>query len=211
MDGVIWLMSSRTRIDPFLLLSFLTHPWSGSQDAYILALPLPPLMGHQESPLSESRFPHLTNAWPTLGLLHTWHLTIQYIIIALNVLIKGLGVLIFFFFFIKGIRSGIQACSQWTFRPRYEKQSPESQGLPRGRILRVHNSFCLKKTKVLWRPSPPVKSVTFNFLSLPNSSQNFRQIKAGTFDLLPRCFDHRRATYVHTFLDIFRFLQALKF
>lgn len=28
-------------------------------------------------------------------------------------------------------------------------------------------------------------------------------IKAG-FDLLPRCFDHRRATYVHTFLGIFR-------
>jgi hypothetical protein len=52
--------------------------------------------------------------------------------------------------------------------------------------------------------------MTFNFISLPKSSQNFRQIKAGAFDLLSRCFDHRRATYVHTFLDIFRVFTGSK-
>jgi hypothetical protein len=37
----------------------------------------------------------------------------------------------------------------------------------------------------------------------------FQLIKAG-FDLLSRCFDHRRATYVHTFLDIFRIFTGSK-
>lgn len=65
--------------------------------------------------------------------------------------------------------------------------------------------FVLKnKTLVTYFP-PAVKSMTFNFLSLPKSSQNSRQTEARAFDL-PRCFDHGRATYAHTFLDIFRFL-----
>lgn len=54
-----------------------------------------------------------------------------------------------------------------------------------------------------------VKSMTFNFRSYPKSLHKFRLIKAG-FDFLSRCFDHRRATYVHTFLDIFRVFTGSK-
>lgn len=57
--------------------------------------------------------------------------------------------------------------------------------------------------------SPQVKSMTFNFCSYPKSLHKFRPIKTG-FDLLSRCFDHRRATYVHTFLDIFRVFTGSK-
>ena len=47
-------------------------------------------------------------------------------------------------------KSGIWACSQWTFLPRYEKQSSESQGnqvqdFSQGRFLHAHNLLCLKK------------------------------------------------------------------
>ncbi|KAG3287593.1 hypothetical protein H1C71_011205, partial [Ictidomys tridecemlineatus] len=78
-----------------------------------------------------------------------------------------------------------------------------------------HNSLCLKKKNEIQKfvtssPPSPRKVNDFQLLFLPKSSQNFRQIKAGAFDLLPRCFDHRRATYVHTFLDIFRFFTGSK-
>lgn len=56
---------------------------------------------------------------------------------------------------------------------------------------------------------PQVKSMTFNFRSYSKSLHKFRLIKAG-FDFLSRCFDHRRATYVHTFLDIFRVFTGSK-
>lgn len=57
--------------------------------------------------------------------------------------------------------------------------------------------------------SPQVKSMTLNFRSFPKFLHKFRLIKTG-FDLLSRCFDHRRATYVHTFLDIFRVFTGSK-
>lgn len=94
--------------------------------------------------------------------------------------------------------------------PQNPKET-EVQDFPRGRILHAHNLFCLVKNKTLVTSFPPVKSMTFNFPSLSSSSPSPRQIKAGGINLLPRCFDHRRATYVHTFLDIFRYLQAPKF
>lgn len=94
--------------------------------------------------------------------------------------------------------------------PQNPKET-EVQDFPWGRILHAHNLFCLVKNKTLVTSFPPVKSMTFNFPSLSWSSPSPRPIKAGAFNLLPRCFDHRRATYVHTFLDIFRYLQAPKF
>lgn len=168
----------------------------------------------QESSPFGSWFPHLKNVWLIPGLLQIWHLVICYTIMAPNIWLK---VLAFW-------SSFKQRHSNQEFKPvanelsapviRNNPQNPKEikvQDSPQGRILHTHNLLCLKKTKPCdVFPSlhlTPLKSMTFNILSLSKSSQNFRQIKAGTFDLLPRCFDHRRATYVHTFLDIFRVLQ----
>lgn len=95
----------------------------------------------------------------------------------------------------------------WETIPQNPKET-QVQDFSQEVFLHAHNLLCLKKKTNSLDVLP--SSEVNDLLPFPKSPQNFRQINAGAFDLLPRCFDHRRATYVHAFLDILGFFISSK-